>query len=90
MVGVLEIQQAGPRALRSWAINAMTLCPWKGLPCHCVGFPWLQNDTIPAACEDGMADELLGRRKVTEAGKERYRAYLAEVERNRRKNGSKT
>ena len=32
-----------------------------------------------------MPDELLGRRKVSEAGKARYRAYLAELEANRRK-----
>ena len=66
--------------------DMQTLCPWNGLRCECRSFPWLNaQDIVPRSCEVYMPDELLGRRKVSEAGKARYRAYLAELEANRRK-----
>lgn len=60
-------------------------CPWSGMPCECASFPYLRNGIVPAACEALMAEVLLGQRKVSDAGKQRYRAYLAELEENRRK-----
>lgn len=60
-------------------------CCWGGLPCGCTSFPWTHNGLIPQKCEDQMPDELLGLRKVSPAGKERFRAYQAELEENRRK-----
>ncbi len=62
------------------------LCCWGGLPCDCAEFPWTWDGLIPAKCETQMPDQLLGVRKVSAAGKERYRRYLAELEENRRKN----
>jgi hypothetical protein len=55
-------------------------CPWSGLPCDCDGFPWLtHNAVIPPQCEEGMPEELLGRRPVSAEGKARYKAYVAEM-----------
>ena len=62
------------------------LCPWNGLRCECRHFPWLNaQDIIPRSCEVHMPDELLGHRKVSDAGKIRYQVYLAELEANRKK-----
>jgi hypothetical protein len=63
-----------------------TLCPWNGLRCECRFFPWLTREGIvPRSCEVYMPDELLGHRKVSDAGKIRYRVYLAELEENRKR-----
>jgi len=64
----------------------MALCPWGGLPCDCETFPSLVNGVIPEKCEAQMPDEILGVRKVSDGGKARYRAYLAELEANRKRN----
>jgi hypothetical protein len=40
---------------------------------------------VPRSCEVYMPDELLGHRKVSDAGKIRYRVYLAELEENRKR-----
>lgn len=62
----------------------MTLCPWNGLRCECCHFPWLNaQGIIPRNCEVYMPDEILARRKVSEAGNVRYRVYLAEMEKNK-------
>jgi len=50
------------------------------MPCDCTQFPWLtHNAVIPPQCEDGMPEEILGRRPVSEAGKAKYKAYVAEI-----------
>ena len=61
------------------------LCAWGGLPCGCTEFPWTWNGLVPAKCEEQMPDQLLGLRKVSAAGKERFRRYEAELEDNRRR-----
>ena len=63
----------------------MMLCCWGGLPCDCTSFPWTENGIVPSKCEVQMPDQILGVRKVSAAGRERYRLYLAELEENRRK-----
>ena len=63
-------------------------CPWSGQPCECPAYPWLTaSGTVPPECEARMPDELLGHRKVSEAGKRRYEIYQDEIETNRRKTG---
>ena len=67
----------------------MKICPWGGLPCDCRAFPFLKNGLVPSMCEEEMPPEILGLRKVSENGKLRHRAYLAEMEHNRKKNAQK-
>lgn len=62
------------------------LCPWSGLPCDCQEFPWLVNGLVPKVCEDRpkvcedrMPDAILGIRKVSEDGINRYKKYLTEL-----------
>jgi hypothetical protein len=57
----------------------MTNCPWGGLPCDCTTFPYLKNGIVPIKCEEQMPDELLGLRKVSDAGKKRYAFYRGEM-----------
>lgn len=59
-------------------------CPWGGLPCDCKEFPWIKDGVIPKRCEDQMPEALLGIRKVSDRGKQRYVAYVEEMERSRR------
>jgi hypothetical protein len=59
-------------------------CPWSGQPCECAAFPYTKNGVIPQYCEDRMPDEILGVRKVSPAGKARFKAYRAELEKNMR------